>query len=133
MHELFSSSTCGPCKYGNEIMKTILDQNEGKYACVKYQMNWPGTGDPYYTLEGKDRRNYYGVNSVPYLAVDGIYYNGNPSTYTSNLLNSEYEEPAFIDFHKVYKKIGEQKIYVKITVIPLRNISGNNKLLCGSC
>ncbi|OQA92212.1 MAG: hypothetical protein BWY27_00375 [Bacteroidetes bacterium ADurb.Bin234] len=128
MHELFSSSTCGPCKYGNENMKTIFDENEGKYACVKYQMDWPGTGDPYYTLEGKVRRNYYGVNSVPYLAVDGIYYNGNPSTYTSNLLNSEYEEPAFIDFHKVYKKIGEQKIYVKITVIPLRNISGNNKL-----
>lgn len=128
MHEIFSSSTCGPCKNGNLVMKDIFDNNEGKFACVKYQMNWPGTGDPYYTLEGKTRREFYNVNSVPYLAVDGIYYNGNPSSYSSTLLNSEYEEPAFVDFHKVFKKIGDQKFFVKITVIPLRNISGLNRL-----
>ncbi|MEZ5197672.1 MAG: hypothetical protein R2764_15170 [Bacteroidales bacterium] len=30
---------------------------------VKYQMNWPGVGDPYYT-EGGAERNYYGVSWV---------------------------------------------------------------------
>ncbi len=44
--------------------------NPGEYSLIKYQMNWPGNGDPYYTEEGGVRRDYYGVSSVPDLYIN---------------------------------------------------------------
>lgn len=65
LYEVFSSSTCGPCRPANEHLTPIFEQYEGQVAVVKYQMSWPGFGDPYYTVEGNSRRGNYGVNSVP--------------------------------------------------------------------
>jgi hypothetical protein len=44
--------------------------NPNEYTLIKYQMNWPGAGDPYYTAEGGVRGDYYGVNSVPDLYIN---------------------------------------------------------------
>ena len=71
MIEHFSSSTCGPCVNVNTQMHTFCDNNPGRFTYTKYQMNWPGNGDPYYTAEGGTRRFYYGVNAVPNLLLDG--------------------------------------------------------------
>ncbi len=72
LFEEFTSSTCAPCAYFNSgILLPLLDANPGKYTLIKYQMNWPGVGDPYYTAEGGVRRNYYGVSGVPNLFVNG--------------------------------------------------------------
>ena len=65
VYEVFSSSTCPPCRPANEHLSPIFEQYQGQIAVVKYQMSWPGTGDPYYTSEGNSRRNYYGVTGVP--------------------------------------------------------------------
>ena len=72
MIEAFSSSTCGPCNSGNVTTSNVLANFPGQYTLLKYQMNWPGSGDPYYTSEAGSRKSYYGVNSVPRLQIDGL-------------------------------------------------------------
>ncbi len=71
--EEFTSSTCGPCAtFNNGVFNPFLAQHDDDdLTLIKYQMNWPGSGDPYYTAEGGTRRTYYGVNAVPDLYVDG--------------------------------------------------------------
>ena len=71
MIEHFSSSTCGPCVNVNTQMLNFCNNNAGRFTYTKYQMNWPGNGDPYYTEEGGTRRNYYGVSAVPQCFLDG--------------------------------------------------------------
>jgi hypothetical protein len=68
--EEFTSSTCGPCASFNTSFVPWCE-NHPDITLVKYQMNWPGSGDPYYTAEGGQRRNYYGLNAVPYLYCNG--------------------------------------------------------------
>lgn len=70
--EEFTSSTCAPCaSFNNSVLNPFIAQHEGDITLVKYQMNWPGSGDPYYTAEGGVRRTYYGVNAVPDMYIDG--------------------------------------------------------------
>ena len=71
VYEVFSSSTCPPCKPANDHLVPIFEERHGQIAVVKYQMSWPGTGDPYYTPEGNGRRGIYSVNSIPYFVRNG--------------------------------------------------------------
>lgn len=69
--EEFTSSTCGPCASFNSTFVPWSETNADEITLIKYQMNWPGAGDPYYTAEGGIRRTFYGVNSVPDIFVNG--------------------------------------------------------------
>ncbi len=71
LYEEFTSSTCGPCVSANEQIGLVLGANPDQYTLIKYQMSWPGSGDPYYTEEGGERRNYYGCSWVPDLYIVG--------------------------------------------------------------
>lgn len=110
--EEFTSSTCGPCAYfNNDIFNPFLSQNESELVYVKYQMDWPGAGDPYYTDEGGDRRNYYGVNAVPMLYVEGK----NVSTTSSgvnNAFNDALNTLAFVVVSSYYTVDGNS-LYVR--------------------
>ena len=44
-------------------MEAFCNNNPGKYTYVKYQMNWPAPGDPYYTNEGGVRKTYYNATT----------------------------------------------------------------------
>ena len=108
--EEFTSSTCGPCaSFNNSVFNPFLAQNEEELVYVKYQMDWPGAGDPYYTEEGGVRRAYYGVNAVPMLYVDGK----NVAT-TSPGVNAAFTNslatPAFIDIDSYYAIDGNNVI-----------------------
>ena len=94
MIEHFSSSTCGPCVQPNTLMHNFCNNNEGRYTYTKYQMNWPGNGDPYYTDEGGVRRDYYSVNAVPmaFLDAESLNFNG-----VQNQFNQHAEIAAFMD------------------------------------
>jgi len=70
--ELFTSSSCGPCAgFGAfyDAVETFVSPTV--FNTVKYQMNWPAPGDPYYTEEGNTRKNFYGVVSAPSLYIQG--------------------------------------------------------------
>lgn len=73
MVETFTSSTCPPCNPGNVQLESILNngQNDDNAVSLKYQLDWPGNGDPYFTDEGGDRRSVYSVSGVPTTVLDG--------------------------------------------------------------
>ena len=83
--EEFTSSTCAPCaSFHTSTFNPWLNMYADSVTLIKYQMNWPGAGDPYYTAEGGVRRTYYGVNAVP-----DLFWQGTPSAMTSAGLTSQ--------------------------------------------
>lgn len=72
IYEEFTSSTCSPCAtFNSSTFTPFITAHPDEFSLIKYQMNWPSPGDPYYTAEGGTRRGYYNVNAVPSLFIDG--------------------------------------------------------------
>ncbi len=127
MIETFTSSTCPPCAPANTSLEALLAQpaNDDKFVSLKYQVNWPGNGDPYYTGETGVRRGYYGVSSVPNGFVDGGY-DGNPGSLTQGLLDGFYAVPANVDLVAYYQideatqKVDVQVDFEALDALPLQ-------------
>lgn len=117
LHEVFTSSTCGPCVPGNQNLGVIFGNNPDKFTCVKYQMSWPGNGDPYYTAEGGVRRTFYGVSAVPNMFVNGGYNNISPSSYNQNGFDGFYAAPAYMNISG-YHVMDGNNIEVTMVVRP---------------
>ncbi len=124
LYETFTSSTCPPCKPGNIHLEALFAQpeNVGKFTSLKYQMSWPGTGDPYYTLEGNSRRSVYAVNSVPRLEIDGGFDDG-PTALTQEDMDNAYATPAIVELQANYQ-IDEatQTVTIQVSVKALQAI-----------
>ena len=71
LFEEFTSSTCSPCASFNSGFVPWCNTHQDEITLIKYQMNWPGAGDPYYTDEGGVRKDFYGVAGVPDLYCNG--------------------------------------------------------------
>jgi len=93
--EEFTSSTCGPCAGFNASFDPWWADHEDEITLVKYQMNWPGSGDPYYTAEGGVRRDLYNVIGVPTTFLDAIIANSSMSTI-QNLFNASIDKPGLV-------------------------------------
>ncbi len=109
LYEEFTSSTCSPCATFNSQYFTtaFLNNNEGKFTLIKYQMNWPSSGDPYYTEEGGTRRYYYGISGVPTLMIDasaGTHFN---TTDLQTDLDNHYVNPAIFDINALFYVWGD--------------------------
>ncbi len=102
--EEFTSSTCGPCASFNTSFVPWC-QTHPDITLVKYQMNWPGSGDPYYTLEGGTRRNYYGVSYVPDLYVNGAQVATNIGAVQS-AYDQSINQTSYIDIASEFKVTG---------------------------
>lgn len=126
LHEVFTSSTCGPCNPGNQQTNSVWSASTETPVILKYQMSWPGTGDPYYTSEGNARRNFYGVNSVPNMAVDGGW-NGNSNSYSTTLLDEFSAKPAFLEMESYYSVNG-QTVDINVAIKPLKTFQGDVRL-----
>lgn len=108
--ETFTSSTCGPCVGGNINIESVFDdvQNDDKFVSLKYQMSWPGNGDPYFTEEGEIRRDVYGINGVPNTRLDGGdgvgFTDGiSTSSFAQSHLNASYNNPAKANITATYQ------------------------------
>ena len=119
MIEHFSSSTCGPCVSVNNQMNTFCNNNPGRYTYTKYQMNWPGNGDPYYTQEGGVRRTYYGVSGVPDIYLDGV--GTNNAAVNQNTFNQHADEPGYFDVRGSFTVDGNT-IHIFADVMPYVDI-----------
>jgi len=119
--ESFTSSTCGPCTgFNNGVMNPFIEQHGEEITLVKYQMSWPGAGDPYYTAEGGVRQTYYGVNAVPMLFVEGK----NVSTSAAavnNAFNNGMANPAFVAVEGLHT-IDGTTITVEASILPYVNL-----------
>ncbi len=117
LFEEFTSSTCGPCAtFNSNTFTPFLTAHEGECAVIKYQMDWPGSGDPYYTAEGGVRKTYYGVSGVPAL------YTGGGSTSTSSgavntAFTTQQNKSAFFSIDATHQIDGDN-ITVQVDVLP---------------
>ncbi len=125
LHEVFTSSTCGPCKPGNENLNSII-VGKDHHTSVKYQMSWPGDGDPYYFAELAARRTYYGVNTIPQMQVDGIAWEGNAGSYTAGAFKEQTEVPSFMEITGSAKNEWKGKISCDITIDPKADYTSTN-------
>jgi hypothetical protein len=90
LYEEFTSSTCSPCaQFNSTTFAPFITAHPNEFSLIKYQMNWPGNGDAYYTAEGGTRRGFYNVNGVPDLFIDG-----SNSTMTSTGMAAELSGEA---------------------------------------
>lgn len=125
--EVFSSSTCAPCAPANASFKALMDQQPpDHFTVIKYQMSWPGTGDPYYTQEGGDRRTFYGVNSIPNMQIDGGW-NQHAGQATQAILDQFRAVPSFVNINATSTRNG-QTINAQISVSPVADLTGNIRL-----
>lgn len=129
LHEVFTSSSCGPCNPGNANLNTVWVNSNETPIILKYQMSWPGNGDPYYTLEGFTKRQYYGVSGVPTMFVDGGW-DGNTNNYTTSLFSEFAAVPSTLDIHSEIR-VECKEVTVNITVTPYSDFPGNNRLHVG--
>ena len=135
MIEHFSSSTCSPCVSVNNQMNTFCNNNPGRFTYTKYQMNWPGSGDPYYTDEGGVRRIYYGVSGVPEIFLDGV--GTNNGAVNQNTFNQHADQPGYFDVRGSFTVEGNN-IHVIADVMPYVDIearvfvSVNEKVTTGN-
>ena len=111
--EKFTSSTCGPCaSYNASTFNPYYTAQNQNFNYIAYQMNWPGTGDIYYTAEGAVRRDYYGVNAITSLWIDGGEYStGNSQATLTTHVNAEATKPGYFG------------------LTANRNLSGNNAVV----
>jgi hypothetical protein len=129
LNEIFTSSTCGPCVPGNaNYIKVTTGKTQ--HSTIKYQVYFPGTGDPYCTQEVRDRASYYMPTnlSVPRMEIDGGW-DGNASSFTAALYDQFSAKPSFIEITGSIGLTWKNKITADITLNPLAdNGSGNLKL-----
>lgn len=125
LFEVFTSSTCISCAVSNPTFDAVLADNPNKFTCVKYQMNGPGAGDPYYNADGGTRAAFYNVSSVPQLMITGSGPNA-PALFSQSVFDDAYSKPAFLGIDAVYSTTGTQ-FNVDVTLNPLVTLSGNIK------
>lgn len=122
LFEHFTASTCPPCYSFNSQFTPFLNEHQGEFAIVKYAMNWPGAGDPYYIADGGIRRTYYNVSGVPSLFLGGVPVATSISTIT-NRLNSELNKEAFFEIDAEAVIDQNNNVTTAITVTPYMNAS----------
>jgi len=122
LYEEFTSSTCDPCANFNTSFVPWCNSNEAQITLVKYQMDWPGSGDPYYTAEGGVRKDYYGVGWVPWLVCDGGFVNTDmPSVQAA--FDQETQKIGMMDIAASHTLTGHS-MTVDVTVLPFASVAG---------
>lgn len=123
--EVFTSSTCVPCVAGNANMDNNVVPVISNYTIIKYQQDFPGNGDPYANSESVGRRNYYGINSIPRMEIDGQW-DLNAASLTAPIFDSYQQEPAFMEISIGSAYYSGTNVYVQAQIKPLITYAGNN-------
>jgi hypothetical protein len=142
LFEVFTSSTCGPCAAGNTNLKNILTgKPTTDYVLIKYQQDFPGTGDPYATAETVAKRSApYSINSIPRMEINGGW-DSNAGNFTNAIYTSSRAVTALYDMNGTYyvnpttKKVTVDVAYrslgtvtgPKLYVAVIENITTKNK------
>ena len=117
--ETFSSSTCPPCKQGNETLAAAVAAAPEKPILLKIQQDFPGTGDPYRTTETVSRRGYYGINSIPDTRLDGNTWVGNTNSITTTIINNSFSRPGLANINADYSiDVANQSVSITGSLTP---------------
>lgn len=116
--EKFTSSTCGPCAgFNGSVFTPYYTTNSANVNLINYQVNWPGTGDPYYTAETGVRRTYYQVSGAPTLFIDSKTSASGSTAALQAEVNAEAANPGFFAVSAV-KYLSGTTMNVSITTTP---------------
>ena len=126
MIEHFSSPTCAPCVFVNQDMARLTENHPGQYTYTKFPVDYPSTGDPYYTDECRERKKYYNVSAAPTLHLDGDFY-GNTNISEQDFLKRR-EEAAYIELKGAFN-VNENDSTINITVDIMPFVNLYNKKL----
>jgi len=119
--EGFTSSTCAPCKTWNTTFNPWAITNDANMNYIKYQVNWPGTGDPYYIQQAGDRTNYYNNGYAPYMFANGVDLNLSVASLNAAVALAATENTAFsIDCTPTYNG---DIVTIPVTINPYVTIS----------
>ncbi len=111
--ETFTNVSCAPCATANPVTHTVVEEHSTlRVLNLQYHVSWPSSSDPFYLTDTADnggRRAYYGVNSVPDLATDGI---DAPSPGNANamrtLLNNQLATDSPLEITIATNLVGDQ-------------------------
>jgi hypothetical protein len=115
--ESFTSSTSLPSKDFNGDLQQALSQHTGAVAHLKYPMNWPGTGDPYFTSETGTRRQFYGVTNLPDLTINGANWSTFNYQINDSILTLAEQNIALVDVEASFY-ISEKTVCAAVVVNP---------------
>ena len=89
--ELFTSTTCGPCYSANTYLDSTFHYYAETTSLIRYHTWWPSPGnDPFYLAnpsQNEARVNYYNIDAVPTIVVDGNVQSENYTRWRSILTN----------------------------------------------
>ncbi len=126
LYEKFSSATCGPCaSFNGNYFNPFLSNHPNDFSLISYQVNWPGTGDPYYTAETGTRVSYYGVTGAPTLYVDSKDGTNFNSTALESDLTNALTKPAYFSINATKSLVGND-MTVEVNTMPY--LTGNFKV-----
>lgn len=129
LFEGFTSSTCGPCVLGNVALAKVLDARPGMFTVVKYQMAFPGTGDPYVTDEGVTRAGFYKNTpmnpGIPRGFIDGKW-DANTQGITTDLIDSFNSKACFISMNPTQTRTNN-KFDFTVNYTPLKTMSTSDQ------
>lgn len=128
LYEVFTSSTCGPCRPGNVVFHNVIDNNSfsDEATYIKWQQNFPGTGDPYATAEAVSRRNYYGINSIPRMEIDGGW-DKNASSFSTAVHEESKALPSLVKINTTFNKWAKS-VEAQVDVESITDIPGTHLL-----
>jgi len=130
--EHFTQASCGPCAAQNPgFQSSILDYYNANVHHVAYHTSWPGT-DPmnfHNKPQVQSRVDYYGVNGVPNIQMDGAD-QGGPSTVTREMVNQAIAEGSPISVAVTQTVVNDTVFDVTVTIKTVgTKPSGNYNLL----
>ena len=121
MIEHFSSPTCAPCVLVNQAMALLTEKHHGQYTYTKFPLDYPTTGDPYYTDECRERKKYYSVAAAPTIFLNGDLY-GNNAIVEQDFM-TEYNIPAYIELKGAFNvNENDSTINITVDIMPFVNI-----------
>lgn len=120
--ERYTNCSCGPCAtlnnaWYNAVTADFVANREMTH--IVYNVNWPGPEDPMYILNATDnstRWGYYGVNSVPWIDVNGVTIATSQSAFT-NAVNGGNAEYSPFKIILIPEKFSNNVINVHVVII----------------
>lgn len=123
--ERFTNCSCGPCAsinnaWYNNTTKTLIAS--GTMNHIVYNGDWPNPGqcDPMHLLNqtnNNTRISYYGVNSVPWIQINGVVFNpGSGSAAFTNTVNQGSTQYSPFEIAVIAERFPNNVFDVRVTV-----------------
>lgn len=120
--ERFTNSSCVPCAIINNAWYNATTANminSGSISHVVYNGWWPSASDPMYLLNQENntsRINYYGVNAVPWIEINGSTVSTSLGAFQNAVTNGNAEYSPFNIFI-TQEAVSDNLIEVKVKIV----------------